>query len=511
MPNITAGQPTGINIPAGQVLTLVGSSNVTGMLRIFSPDRTSRSQTNVMPGASSYGPYPSDVNCELQCWTGDVNYAAAASAVPSATAGLPQGVDSDFAAAVVGAAGFMPQFGSNALHRWMGAFSSGDTSNATYSMKWMVEADFDQVGFLILHREATAASGWSLVAAATETASTATQATTFHPVVGGTAYNAIRGATDTYGWESYTVPDIPSGGTLTLPKFSLVAPLALSSVPRADGGIGRLLMARVHKNGGAGEPKSFRFSAKFDNMRTPNAANRGRIIQVGSVGSDAVGTLGTSLTLGSQVPALFPIIRYRRPVVTVAAVGDSITENFAETTEGLTNYMFRACADVSTESVPVIPQNYGLSSQGGTVYLPHFKLVASQSPPSIAFFFPFSPNDIATPTLRSIQDERARAADFVDYCRTYRIYPVLCTSPPNNGYAQTPDDFRKAVNAMVLSAAGSWGVTACDFSALGDGATPERYVSGLNADSTHPDEDGIELMAAAVRTVLRAVVPRIAR
>lgn len=417
----------------------------------------------------------------------------------------------DYATAVVGAGGFMPEMRGQALHRWMGAFSSGDTSNATYGMKWMVEADFDQVGFLILHREATKATGWSLVAAATETASIATQASTFHPIVGGTAYNAVRGSTDTYGWESYTVPDIPSGGTLTLPAYSLVPPAAFSSVPRADGGIGRLLMARVHKNGSAGEPKSFRFSAKFDNMRTPNAANRGRIIQVGSVGSDAVGTLGTSLTLGSQVPTLFPIVRYRRPVITVAAVGDSITENFAETTEGLTNYMLRACADVSTESVPVIAQNYGLSSQGGAVYLPHFKLMAAQSPPSIAFFFPFSPNDIATPTRRSVQDGLARMAEFVDFCRANRIYPVLCTPLPNNGYAQTPDDFRKLVKATVLSAAGSWGVTACDFSALGDGATPERYVSGLNADSTHPDEDGIELMAAAVRNVLRAVVPRIAR
>ncbi|EGK71913.1 hypothetical protein METUNv1_01691 [Methyloversatilis universalis FAM5] len=105
MPNINAGQRTGINIPAGQVLTLIGSSSVTGMLRIFSPDRANRSQTNVMPGTSSYGPYPADVNGELQCWSGDVGYAVAASAVPSASSGLPPGGDADYAAAVVGAAG----------------------------------------------------------------------------------------------------------------------------------------------------------------------------------------------------------------------------------------------------------------------------------------------------------------------------------------------------------------------------------------------------------------------
>jgi lysophospholipase L1-like esterase len=105
MPNITAGQRTGVNIPAGQVLTLVGSSNVTGMLRVFSPDRSGYSQTNVIPGSSSYGPYPADVNAELQCWTGDVTYQVAAQAVPSATAGLPEGVDSNFSGAVVGSAG----------------------------------------------------------------------------------------------------------------------------------------------------------------------------------------------------------------------------------------------------------------------------------------------------------------------------------------------------------------------------------------------------------------------
>lgn len=105
MPNINAGQRTGINIPAGQVLTLIGSSSVTGMLRIFSPDRTNRSQTNVMPGMSSYGPYPADVNGELQCWSGDVGYAVAASAVPSASSGLPPGGDADYAAAVVGVGG----------------------------------------------------------------------------------------------------------------------------------------------------------------------------------------------------------------------------------------------------------------------------------------------------------------------------------------------------------------------------------------------------------------------
>lgn len=407
-----------------------------------------------------------------------------------------------------------PARSNKGILRWHGngGGSIGALSDAvTYGIKIEAEADFDAVALLWVNHESTAVNNCKAVVAATETFLTDTQDRRYRPVVGGTVYNTLRGASAPYGWDAVTwggapTVNIPSAGGAAAPQVVVSDFMPISSVPRADGGARPLLLIRAYHNGatdGAYTYESRNYNASY-NAATPD--NRGRLIDTSVFAGDAVGTLANAMLIGTKSFLLAPIFRFRHNTVTVASVGDSISAGTGSA-GGLSSWNRRACYDLSTPLAPVIPMNMGYASQPTATYLGAARVILAAARPTIAFYFPYSPNDAISTSQRKVMDAMARCADFIDFCNANSIVPIIATPVPNNNLTEAEDALRKAIASAVVAMGAARDVVVADFGAVtGDGATPERWRAGLSSDALHPSDAGHEAMAVAAKAAISTVL-----
>jgi lysophospholipase L1-like esterase len=188
-------------------------------------------------------------------------------------------------------------------------------------------------------------------------------------------------------------------------------------------------------------------------------------------------------------------------IIRVLCVGDSITQG-VDNTGGVTvdyySWVQKAGDIFYTANLPVSLINCGYSGATTTQIAAFGKLAINAHLPNMVFYPPFSPND-GTPTQTLIDTQYRRAMDFANYALSKNVLPVFIFLAPKD-YSSTDDAFRKALIARCKSS----GVAVCDMTtASGDGATPERYQTGLNSDATHPNAAGYTVMApVAVSTIL---------
>jgi len=403
------------------------------------------------------------------------------------------------------------------------------TATTTWQAKFTAEADFDAVR-LVYFNHMSNATAIKAIVAATETADSSTQDNISSPTVGGTLYNVLDSTTDTYGWRSVTwggastltaaaaatptgqVPNAPACGLL--PSISTSDWIPLRSVPRADGGTLPLVMVRIYVDGATNQFSFVSDGTKLPLMRTPTAANRGRIIQVSSAFGD--GTSNITLkpsSLGTTMQTFGIQYRCRRRGVTVLFVGDSITENNALVADRFSNWGHRACADLSTADRPITAFNAGASSQVTTTYWQHAKQVMAQAKPDVACYSVWSPNNgpytDAALTRYKTMNMLAQAQDFVDYCQQSGVTPILVTGIPYSSMTSSTDPERKWLIAEINKmASGGHCVVADTNAVIGDGAAAERIKSTYDyGDGIHPNESAIEsvivpLIKAAIQQAL---------
>lgn len=395
-----------------------------------------------------------------------------------------------------------------------GGAGTGSSNNLTYSAKFEAEGDFDAVRLIWISHVNAATNNCIAVVAPTETASTATQASLAHPMAGGTAYNAVRSGTDTYGWNTVTWAgassvSIAGSATVATPTTAVSDWITCNSVPRADGGTRPLIMWRAYHNGSVDGAHSFVSNAAYANARTPTSANRGRLYQMSrAFGADAVTTLGTTMGLSTDSFPIAVQFRYRRRGLSVAAIGDSLTSTDSQVADILSTWLARACYDVSTPDDPVVPCNLGYSGMSGTTFLGASKTLLATILPDVAFYAPFSPNDLTTPTQRSVWDGLGRTADFLDFCVANRIVPILWTPMPMNAYSAATDAFRVYVSTEVKKMARSRGIIVADFeSAVANlQNSPAKWKSAYYNDGTHPNEAGVEMLSFVAGQALQQAI-----
>lgn len=395
--------------------------------------------------------------------------------------------------------------------------SATTASNTTESVKLALECDYDaiQIGFLSALATATT---WKAAIAATETAAIDTQTNMFTPVSGGVSKNSLDASTEVGGWRDVkfsgaATGDTPINGSLDLPTLLLSDWIPLSSIPRADGGNLPLLMIKAYANGSI-TPYSFiaGVSGQHLLMAQENTTNKNRIVQIGSVAGDGVTTLATMPTALSHSfsPLLVVNYRARKKGVTVAFVGDSITENNAlVTTTKFTSWGYRACALASNDSgIPVEFMNLGYSGKTQTTFLASLKNLLAIKP-DIAFFSAWSPNDPDQTTQRSYDDEAARTQDFLTFCLDNDIIPVLTTPVPNDSASAGVDTLRRAYGAKIRSLCSDGQAYLCDFQSagMGDNANPEKWLTQYKFDNTHPNELAIDtIMAPLAASVIQKLM-----
>lgn len=401
-------------------------------------------------------------------------------------------------------------------------------ANNTWQVKITAEADFDAVRILYLnHMTNTVVVSASV--GATETAATDTTSNISDPVVGGAAYAVLDSTTDSYGFRSVTwagassitapAASIPSGVIpnvlaipYAIPSISTSDWVPLRSVPRADGGTLPLCILRFYLDGAANAFGYTGDSGKYPLMRTPTAANRGRIIQMSNIGNN--GVTNPAFKPSSLATTAIPFIiqfRCRRRGVTVMSVGDSITENNGIVADRLSSWGFRACADLSTKDLPISYVNNGCSSMPSTTFWQHGLATMSAIKPDIATYSAWSPNNLpftdAGVTRYKVMCMLAQTQDFIAACQQNGVTPIILTALPYVSLNAAQDNERKWLNAEIRKMGTFGQCIVCDIgAAMGDGATPERIPTALDFDGNgiYPSESAIEsVIVPLVKTAIK--------
>ena len=286
-------------------------------------------------------------------------------------------------------------FGGTATGDTAGGNGAGSANFYTYLLKFEVEASFDAIQ-LVWENHVTASpiQGVKFAVASTETADVSTQNNLSVPTyLGATNNTSTLTATGAYpfGWTLGTFNGQSTGvvpaGQSTLIQGQLESDwMPCQSLPRADGGIRPLVMLRAYV--GSTNNYSFIANTGLAGMRSADAISNRRILQLSTFNGDGVGTLASTFSLAVTSPLVYVRVRHRNGVITVVAIGDSITQNDALVYDSLSNWLKRACNAISTPALPVIPMNLGWSSQTSATY---------QRNSTTTQFIPATPQTITTP------------------------------------------------------------------------------------------------------------------
>lgn len=510
---IYGGQVGSETLRAGKVLNIsvdVGAGAVVQQLRNGAVVGSSS-----ISASTTFGPYVDDMVLRISAFSGatitisdevDQNAQRATDAKAAAVDALVSGA---------GNALLSPQ----AMYRLRSLpNTAGSATLMSSSLKLEVEAPFDSLGLVAMNCLTTPLNNFKAVVAATETFSQATQASRYQPVVGGTTYNALR-AGALYGWDLVTwsaagTATVPAGtgGTvaarLAAPGLVVSDMMPIIDVPRADGGTYPIAMYRNTCDLTGGNWPFLPVTGEF-------TTTGGRKYDVGQSYNDAVGTLGN--TLSAALAALhwaYPIVRHSRGVASIAVIGDSHAEqvNLTGMPEPSSNYVQRACQQLSTRARPVVSQNLGLSGHVSDTYVKHAKVLLEAVRPTVAMIHVFSVNDGA-PTDAIVRTQLQQGLELVRWCQARNIYPILCTPTLDQRTANNQAANHAArvwLRDRILDFTGATGVTVCDFSAMFEVvAGVDNYKAGYKytGDDFHMSPLAIDeiMRPAAVRAISEAL------
>lgn len=426
----------------------------------------------------------------------------------------------------VGAETYNSRRRSEALVRFQGICKNASpfniaasTVNQTYTVKLEIEAPFSGIRILADNGAPNAQTGNKVAIGVTETnAVTATTLTASQnmsvPVIGGVAYDSALVTSGNLGYKQVTwatVATYDMGAGNAARQYLLSDWMSLQSVSRADGGSRPLLLMRQKP-----DPTGYNFLVSSALMRSATAANRGRTVITSTYAGDGLTTPAGAHALGTTYTDTYPIIRFNVPVLSVWGVGDSIQQGNTVATipDGYSNFVARACADVSTLTKPVVYANLSCNGQNATYYWANTKalLAAGVPPPSVLVTSPASVNDGgSTPTVAIIDAQRDRGFDMIATCKLYGIpaiiwLPWLVNENLTDISATFYDSKRKQINAELKAIAQASGIVWLTLDSLVDGATPEKWVTAYKYDTFHPNEFAHEsVIAPAISAVLRTL------
>jgi hypothetical protein len=488
MPKINAGSNATVALTAGQVISV---SSGGGLLRFEYPAGTVLFEGDGVD--QTFGPFPSSGNCVITSLMGGIDYVVS----------TPPGSVAPYAPSNADIRGRFSSIGTRIFGGRMER-DIDNTSAFTWEVVTALSQEFDAVRVIFANSRNAAGTTASPVAVAYVAA----------------VADSVEASTDAATWVNVTAAG-SSSITLTAASaqyrraFVVSDWIALSSIPRTDGGTLPLIAIRTWVNGG--NPLTLLGSGggtdSFANWATKPD---GRIWRIRRRAGDFASTNRTTFTSGATAVNETPIIgvQYaaRGKVVTVMTCGDSIYE-------GRGTYLGEGF---------VAPAAWGLSSTSELAYdycnlswtsrpFSTFEdslndAIAAGIVPDVLVFPTGSPNDIAsTISAANISAFRLRMSRMLATCRTNNIQPILGSFMPSNtavkAYGAT-DSLREAF-AQEIEARTSRAIAAIPTASLmrgtQDGSGQYQMVPTYTTDGIHPNDTGnTALTVAAKAAILRA-------
>jgi len=430
---------------------------------------------------------------------------------------------------------------SVAMHRMWGmgsTFSSGGTNNNIGCKvgKETLESEICAVRVWVFSKEyINESSGWEVIVAPTDQLLNDSVANAFYPQVGGTQYNLMAESSadktlpaNQYGWRRAQwggqfndgrasksgrlrpASNFRNQSTLTgyYPVTSCIKSdwIDIKTVPASDGK--HYMLWRAKKAAVAGETQAF---TSDKNPLWKNASSfpwyRRQFVMGHS--ADAIGTLTNVPAAPTEAnfqwsPCTIAFeYRYKVAVRSVAACGDSITENGGNQSYSLNNWIIQACGELSTAAAPVIPVNLGFST---TTYANFFGQLEQM------FAQGFRPTDVILPNVSFndfseygsstsgteflLSQVQARLMRSIEICRRYGAKVYVTTDFHNlllNSATAAYNQLHADIYAFTLALGTSGVCTVIDWRA--------NWNVALD-DGVHAYQAGIDLQASLVKAAL---------
>ena len=201
-----------------------------------------------------------------------------------------------------------------------------------------------------------------------------------------------------------------------------------------------------------------------------------------------------------------------KPGITIAALGDSITEGAVNA--GLGNFgngwIWQAINKVRAlfPAIPIEYVNLGWTGTTSTAFYTRYDdIVASGQNFDLMIYSTFSPND-GTVTGALVTGEKSRMSYLANKLKTSNKSLILSTPCPNtfNNYNTVQDGLRLSIRTMLLNMSSV--VSIVDMESIGDGSTPVRFNPVYTTDGTHPNEVGHGVIADVAVPVISRFIPR---
>lgn len=302
---------------------------------------------------------------------------------------------------------------------------------------------------------------------------------------------------------SEVAPSGPDRVTYTLSDW-----IPISSIARTDSGTNPLLVVRAYMSATATLPVYGNGTDDFTNWasRTDRRMWAARYQD----GDQATAPTGfTSTTNRSQTPIVGVQYLARGQVITVAGVGDSITEG--QGTYLGEGFIFPAIESLSDSQTKYEYMNVGWSGQSMDRFTERaLDILESEIRPDVLVIPAASPNDIATTIAATdITAFRSRRSRIVAAAKEFGVAPVVWTWLPTNtavkNYGAT-DSLRTAYNTEVLAQAGR-NLVVADTSTAVSGSTSGGQVqlsAGSQSDGIHPNDTGNATLTAIIKPAIEA-------
>lgn len=373
-----------------------------------------------------------------------------------------------------------------------------DSSNTfTYALTKSAPCEFESVA-LILQNQHT--SPVTVTAAVAVSGSLATSKTV--PKIGGVDYNAL--AAD--GTHNGFIPVTYNNGVspIVIPASTdlfVTDQIPLSSIPRTDGGVFPLVLARLYANAQATSTYQFSTLAE-ERVFGDSYTGGGDFYQYLSYSGDGVSnpsswTQPASETLNMRIRG-FVFFARGAVAANVLFIGDSIDHGLGGGGDAVTNnagntmqWAGLSCLDISTKEKPIGFISAGWSGKTSANIFARGKTLAQLFNPTVCVFPAYTPND-AVGTKAGVQTAIGRTVDFIEYCRKNNIVPVVRAPVPYSGSGA------ETLRLEVVNKVKSMGVLVIDANApLYDASASSRGYwksASYNVDGTHPSKAGHDLI-----------------
>ncbi len=415
--------------------------------------------------------------------------------------------------------------GQNAIH---------NNGGHTFVENWTTEDDFDSVRLIYMVDSSDDNLGVAAVSVAPMSRLANNPADerggpiAMRPVSfdgrGQAADPAHRPADPEAGSSVATALDLPAVPCLAPGRFAMVPRLyfsdwmPLASLPRTDGGAGRLLHVRTL----IAEGSAMRgVTTSADGRGTPAdpVALTGRSYQTcflrgDRTSGDAVVPEMNAVPAPAQGRGLVYGVQTmgRRPGATVQMVGDSIGSGYGSRTNH-TGFAQLAAALVSRPSLPVCFLQSGTYAQPSHGFHQAAMQDLEASRVAVAVIQTWSGNDVhaamSGAQAQVAADQAWHAAlRYGELVRRQGGVPVYLSAVPQKTKCVTPaQDLARLSSVARCGAIAGRGEFTIDLNGiLGDGNSPTGYAPRLSDDECHPNQAGHERIASVLAPLLAAII-----